>query len=218
MRIIWKQWGQQRFSYWLNNKMNLSTDNNNIKSCHWVLISLCFCLFFFFWQVLELAADVLKRVPEEIDYEQTAKIMSDDPSPLNVVLLQEVSDIIYAKWYARKILQLSSSFTCTQSTKLKLPDDWHRPELGTSIKIHSFQFMKFFKTYANMLLWPVGLFRPLAGICPGLHPVEMRTPYDKHHKVSSFQKTRQNTKLYENDTRWCFSSRENEVPHCLLFS
>ena len=41
-------------------------------------------------QVLELAADVLKRVPEEIDYEQTAKIMSDDPSPLNVVLLQEV--------------------------------------------------------------------------------------------------------------------------------
>jgi len=49
----------------------------------------------FVWQVLELAADVLKRVPEEIDYEQTAKIMSDDPSPLNVVLLQEVSDIIY---------------------------------------------------------------------------------------------------------------------------
>ena len=40
--------------------------------------------------MLELAADVLKRVPEEIDYEQTAKIMSDDPSPLNVVLLQEV--------------------------------------------------------------------------------------------------------------------------------
>ena len=38
---------------------------------------------------------MLKRVPEEIDYEQTAKIMSDDPSPLNVVLLQEVSDISY---------------------------------------------------------------------------------------------------------------------------
>jgi dynein heavy chain len=40
--------------------------------------------------VLDLAADVLKRVPEEIDYEQTAKIMADDPCPLNVVLLQEV--------------------------------------------------------------------------------------------------------------------------------
>ncbi|CAB3995859.1 dynein heavy chain 2, axonemal-like [Paramuricea clavata] len=42
-------------------------------------------------KVLDLAADVLKRVPEEIDYEQTAKIMADDPSPLNVVLLQEIS-------------------------------------------------------------------------------------------------------------------------------
>lgn len=42
------------------------------------------------YQVLELSADVLKRIPEEIDYEQTAKIMADDPSPLNVVLLQEV--------------------------------------------------------------------------------------------------------------------------------
>ena len=52
------------------------------------------CLFHL--QVLELAADVLKKVPEEIDYEQTAKIMSDDPSPLNVVLLQEVRAIIHA--------------------------------------------------------------------------------------------------------------------------
>ncbi|XP_048588102.1 dynein axonemal heavy chain 2 isoform X2 [Nematostella vectensis] len=41
-------------------------------------------------KVLELAADVLKKIPEEIDYEQTAKIMSEDPSPLNVVLLQEI--------------------------------------------------------------------------------------------------------------------------------
>ena len=44
-----------------------------------------------FPQVLDLAADVLRRIPEEIDYEQTAKIMADDPSPLNVVLLQEVT-------------------------------------------------------------------------------------------------------------------------------
>ena len=42
-------------------------------------------------KVLELAADVLKKVPDLIDYELTAKIMADDPSPLNVVLLQEVS-------------------------------------------------------------------------------------------------------------------------------
>ena len=42
-------------------------------------------------KVLELAADVLKKIPDLIDYELTAKIMADDPSPLNVVLLQEVS-------------------------------------------------------------------------------------------------------------------------------
>ena len=41
-------------------------------------------------KVLELAADVLKKIPDLIDYELTAKIMADDPSPLNVVLLQEV--------------------------------------------------------------------------------------------------------------------------------
>lgn len=155
MRIIWKQWGQQRFSYWLNNKVNLSTDNSNIR----VVIEFWFR--FVFGQVLELAADVLKKVPEEIDYEQTAKIMSDDPSPLNVVLLQEVRNIIYTTWYARKILQLSSAFTWTQTTKLKLPDDWHRPELRTSSKIHSVQFTKLFILYANMLLWPVAFIWPL---------------------------------------------------------
>ena len=138
MRIIWKQWGQQRFSYWLNSKMNLSTDNSNIRVVteFWFR----FVFFLFFWQVLELAADVLKRVPEEIDYEQTAKIMSDDPSPLNVVLLQEVSDILYTKWYARKILQLSSTFTCAHSAKLRLPDDWHHHEYRASSKIQSVQF------------------------------------------------------------------------------
>ena len=53
--------------------------------------------------MLDLAADVLKRVPEEIDYEQTAKIMADDPSPLNVVLLQEVYRI--ATYIHNKYLQ-----------------------------------------------------------------------------------------------------------------
>jgi len=40
--------------------------------------------------VLNLAADVLKHVPEIIDYEATAKLVADDMNPLNVVLLQEV--------------------------------------------------------------------------------------------------------------------------------
>lgn len=54
-------------------------------------------------QVLDLAADVLKKVPEEIDYEQTAKIMADDPSPLNVVLLQEVRP--FSIWYLKIVLK-----------------------------------------------------------------------------------------------------------------
>lgn len=42
-------------------------------------------------QVLDLAADVLKHVPETVDYEATYKLVADDMNPLNVVLLQEVS-------------------------------------------------------------------------------------------------------------------------------
>lgn len=41
-------------------------------------------------QVLDLAANIFKQIPENIDYDNTAKILSVDPSPLNVVLLQEV--------------------------------------------------------------------------------------------------------------------------------
>jgi len=40
--------------------------------------------------VADLAADVLRKVPDQIDYEGTVKILADDPSPLNVVLLQEI--------------------------------------------------------------------------------------------------------------------------------
>jgi len=41
-------------------------------------------------KVLELSANVLKTIPENIDYAGTAKILADDPNPLNVVLLQEI--------------------------------------------------------------------------------------------------------------------------------
>lgn len=44
--------------------------------------------------MLDLAANIFKQIPENIDYEGTAKILSVDPSPLNVVLLQEVSVIL----------------------------------------------------------------------------------------------------------------------------
>ena len=41
-------------------------------------------------QVLNLSADVLRHVPDPIDYEATANLVADDMNPLNVVLLQEV--------------------------------------------------------------------------------------------------------------------------------
>lgn len=41
-------------------------------------------------QVLELATDVKQKIPEMIDYEGTRKVLALDPSPLNVVLLQEI--------------------------------------------------------------------------------------------------------------------------------
>jgi len=42
-------------------------------------------------QVLELSDNIRKQIPENIDYDQTVKIMMSDTSPLKTVLLQEVS-------------------------------------------------------------------------------------------------------------------------------
>ena len=36
----------------------------------------------------------MKQVPENIDYYATERILAVDPSPLNVVLLQEVSKVV----------------------------------------------------------------------------------------------------------------------------
>ncbi|TSK77048.1 Dynein heavy chain 2, axonemal [Bagarius yarrelli] len=41
-------------------------------------------------KVLELSADVRQKVPAEVDYEGTRKLLQDDSLPLNVVLLQEI--------------------------------------------------------------------------------------------------------------------------------
>ncbi|TRY86535.1 hypothetical protein DNTS_031645, partial [Danionella cerebrum] len=41
-------------------------------------------------KVLEHSSDVLQKIPAEIDYEGTRKLLKDDLSPLNVVLLQEI--------------------------------------------------------------------------------------------------------------------------------
>ncbi|KAG5261300.1 hypothetical protein AALO_G00302360 [Alosa alosa] len=41
-------------------------------------------------KVLELSADVLQKIPPLLDYEGTRQLLQEDPSPLNVVLLQEI--------------------------------------------------------------------------------------------------------------------------------
>ena len=48
-------------------------------------------MLYFDSQVAEIAENIYKQLPEDIDYEGTVKILAGDPSPLNVVLLQEVS-------------------------------------------------------------------------------------------------------------------------------
>lgn len=45
-------------------------------------------------QVQELAANIYRQIPDNIDYNNTVKLVSVDPCPLNVVLLQEVSRIV----------------------------------------------------------------------------------------------------------------------------
>lgn len=42
-------------------------------------------------KVLEMAADFMNRIPTNIDYAATAKLLADEPSPLNIVLLQEIA-------------------------------------------------------------------------------------------------------------------------------
>lgn len=41
-------------------------------------------------EVMDLASKVLEQLPQKIDYESTAKIFSEDNSPLKIVLLQEI--------------------------------------------------------------------------------------------------------------------------------
>lgn len=52
---------------------------------------ICFCTTFpLCFQVLELLADVRGKIPALVDYEGTRSLLQDNPSPLNVVLLQEI--------------------------------------------------------------------------------------------------------------------------------
>eukprot|EP00730_Choanoeca_flexa_P002353 TRINITY_DN11019_c0_g1_i1.p1 TRINITY_DN11019_c0_g1~~TRINITY_DN11019_c0_g1_i1.p1 ORF type:complete len:1435 (+),score=328.02 TRINITY_DN11019_c0_g1_i1:91-4305(+) len=41
-------------------------------------------------KVLDMARDMMSRLPKKMDYNATQKLLADDPHPLNVVLLQEI--------------------------------------------------------------------------------------------------------------------------------
>lgn len=52
-------------------------------------------------QVAQLANDVLIKIPKTIDYDNTDKLIGANKSPLDVVLLQEISRYVlqYIKLY-----------------------------------------------------------------------------------------------------------------------
>lgn len=63
-----------------------------------------------------MSEDIKKLIPETIDYEATVKLLSVDPSPLNVVLLQEVKrkclcDEI-TRGYIRQLMWVCTTSIC----------------------------------------------------------------------------------------------------------
>lgn len=59
-----------------------------VTLCDWELLTylkLDWC-----FQILGLLADIRGMIPPLIDYEKPSSMLQDDPSPLNVVLMQEI--------------------------------------------------------------------------------------------------------------------------------
>ncbi|KAK1153304.1 dynein heavy chain 2, axonemal [Acipenser oxyrinchus oxyrinchus] len=90
-------------------------------------------------KVLEISADVRQKIPDELDYEGTRKMLADDPSPLNVVLLQEIqrynsllrtikSSLIELEKGIQGLVVMSTSleetFTCIYDARV--PPMWER--------------------------------------------------------------------------------------------
>ena len=66
----------------------------------------------YYLQVLELAANIFKQIPEDIDYEGTVKIFENDNSPINIVLLQEV--ILNTRWVRVRVMVFNVTSTIFQ--------------------------------------------------------------------------------------------------------
>lgn len=162
MRIIWKQWGQQRFSYWLsNNKMNLSTDNSNIR----VVIEFWFRFVFFFltgswaccWCTQESSwGDRLRTDGENHVGRSVSSQRCTTARGKRCYIYKEVYKVICVKDSTTLI-----DFHLNTDNQAETTRRFHRPEFQTSSEIHSVQFTKFFILYANMLLWQVAFISPL---------------------------------------------------------
>lgn len=90
-------------------------------------------------KVMSVSSDILKRLPEEIDYAATYKSVKHDMSPLNVVLLQEISrynDLLQLIQKSLEMLQsgikgiivmtteLEENFTCIFEGRV--PPSWRK--------------------------------------------------------------------------------------------
>lgn len=75
-------------------------------------------------QVLDLSANIFKQIPENIDYDNTAKILSVDPSPLNVVLLQEVGVTRLSVCLSDCLFVCLSIYLCFSSTLISYCLSW----------------------------------------------------------------------------------------------
>lgn len=72
--------------------------------------------------MLELSADVRSKIPEETDYEGTRKMLSTDPSPLNVVLLQEIQRYNSLLQVIRRVSWQEGCACCLISLSLSVLD------------------------------------------------------------------------------------------------
>ena len=96
--------------------------------------------------MLDLAANIFKQIPENIDYENTAKILSVDPSPLNVVLLQEVRDYrSIGHFFQRACTLVQKSYCYTPCVRVHVGVGIQN--VRANVKVLEFYFFCIFLTF-----------------------------------------------------------------------
>ena len=116
-------------------------------------------------EVMELSSKVLESLPQKVDYESTAKIFSEDNSPLKIVLLQEIErynillEDIYSSLIAlQKGIQglvvmsadLEEIYKCIYEARV--PSTWQK------VKILDFYIFDYLNHHQNLMLHLIHLF------------------------------------------------------------